>query len=102
MVLCNLRCRMEDTERITIPTLSRTRLGRNFSYPIGAERISSALASVPHVADLKLQFYFWSDQRLRWGHYEFLRVEYLNNVRPAEEWPISSLYKRSPQYRWES
>jgi len=38
---------------------------------------------------------------LRRGHYEFLRVEYLNNASPAEEWPIWHLYKRPPQYRWE-
>jgi hypothetical protein len=60
-----------------------------------------ALASAVQLADLKLHFYFWSDLRLRNGHYEFFRVEYLNNATPAEEWPISCLYKRPPQYRWE-
>jgi hypothetical protein len=60
-----------------------------------------ALASAKQLPDLKLHFYFWSDLWLRNGHYEFFRVEYLNNATPAEEWPISSLFKRPPQYRWE-
>jgi hypothetical protein len=60
-----------------------------------------ALASTVQLPDLKLHFYFWSDLWLRNGHYEFFRVEYLNNGTPAEDWPISSLYKRAPQYRWE-
>ncbi len=60
-----------------------------------------ALASAKQLPDLKLHFYFWSDLWLCNGHYEFFRVEYLNNATPAEEWPISSLFKRPPQYRWE-
>ena len=60
-----------------------------------------ALASAKQLPDLKLHFYFRFDLWLRKGHYEFFRVEYLNNATPAEEWPISSLYKRPPQYRWE-
>ena len=60
-----------------------------------------ALEAVLQLPELKLHFYFWSDQWLRRGHYEFLRVEYLNNATPAEEWPISDLYQRPPQYRWE-
>ena len=61
-----------------------------------------ALASVIQLPELKLHFYFWSDNSLRRGHYEFLRVEYLNNALPSvDDWPIWHLYKRPPQYRWE-
>lgn len=63
--------------------------------------MSEALNSAAQLLELKLQFYFWSDHGLRSGYYEFLRVEYLNNATPAEEYPISHLYKRPPQYRWE-
>ena len=61
-----------------------------------------ALASVTQLHELKLHFYFWSDHSLRRGHYEFIRVEYLNNALPAPgDWPIWLLYNRPPQYRWE-
>lgn len=92
---------MEDVQPYMIPTLSRAKISHHLSYPVGAAAVSVALASVVQLPDLKLHFYFWSDLGLRSGHYEFFRVEYLNNATPAEEWPISSLYKRPPQYRWE-
>jgi hypothetical protein len=92
---------MEDAQQITIPTLSRAKISRNLSYPIGAEHISLALAGTPQLPMLKLHFYSGLGIGLQSGHYEFLRVEYLNQVRPSEKWPISSLYKRPPQYRWE-
>lgn len=91
---------MEDTQLI-IPTLSRAKISSNLSYPIGAERISAALAATAQLPVLKLHFYSGFDICLRSGHYEFLRVEYLNKTTPSEKWPISSLYKRPPQYRWE-
>jgi hypothetical protein len=92
---------MDDIRKIVIPTLSRSRISRKLSYPIGAQSVSAALASTAQLAELKLHFYFVSNHALRSGHYEFLRVEYLNNARPSEDWPISSLYKRPPQGRWE-
>lgn len=82
---------MEEIERIIIPTLSRAKISRNLSYPIGAERISAALASAAQLPKLKLHFYSGFDNALRGGHYEFLRVEYLKNARAAQEWPISEL-----------
>lgn len=90
---------MEEIERIVIPTLSRAKISRNLSYPIGAEDISRAVASTVQLPELKLVFYP-PDVRLRGAHYEFLRVEYLNNSRPAQEWPISELYRRPPEWRW--
>lgn len=92
---------MEDLQPYIIPTLSKTKISHHLSYPIGASAISEVLRSAAQLPELKLHFYFWSDHGLRCGHYEFLRVEYLNNATPAEEYPIGHLYKRPPQYRWE-
>jgi hypothetical protein len=92
---------MEDVQPYVIPTLSRAKISHHLSYPIGAAAVSMALASVVQLPEIKLHFYFLHDHWLRRGHYEFLRVEYLNNATPAEEWPIFRLYKRPPQYRWE-
>ena len=92
---------MEDVQPFIIPTGSRAKISRRLSYPIGAEHISLALAGTPQLSMLKLHFYSGSDNHLRWGHYEFLRIEYLNRAAPSGKWPISTLYKRPPQYRWE-
>jgi hypothetical protein len=92
---------VDDVELVVIPTMSKAKISRDLSYPIGAEGISRALDGVPQLPLLRLQFYFWSDHSLRRGNYEFLRVEYLNNSTPLDEYPVSDLYKRSPQYRWE-
>jgi hypothetical protein len=92
---------MELDQKFVIPTASRAKISRILSYPVGAERVSIVLASVPQLAELKLHFYSGFDIQLRSGHYEFLRVEYLHNARPQQEWPISSLYKRPEQGRWE-
>src|SRR6266576_1547831 len=92
---------MEDVQPFIIPTLSRAKISHHLSYPIGAAAVSLALGSTVQLPELKPHFYFWTDIWLRGGNYEFLRVEYLNNATPAENWPISGLYKRPPQYRWE-
>ncbi len=92
---------MEDVEQIIIPTLSKAKISSKLSYPIGAQQVSQTLASSPQFLELKLHFYSGFDNGLRRGHYEFLRIEYLNNVRPAERWTIYSLFRRPPQWRWE-
>jgi hypothetical protein len=92
---------MELEQQFVIPTASRVKISQKLSYPVGAESISVALASVPQLAEIRLHFYLWSDYDLRRGHYEFLRVEYLNNTHPPQEYPIWSLYKRPAQGRWE-
>src|SRR5207249_9233306 len=92
---------MELDQQFVVPTASRAKISHKLSYPVGAERVSVVLASVPQLPELKLHFYSGFDVQLRGGHYEFLRVEYLNNARPSQEWPISSLYKRPEQGRWE-
>ena len=92
---------MDLDQQFVIPTASRAKISHKLSYPVGAERISAVLASVPQFAELRVHFYLEVDIQLRSGHYEFLRVEYLNNARPSQEWPISDLYKRPAQGRWE-
>ena len=92
---------MEVDRKFVVPTASRAKISRNLSYPIGAERVSALLVSAVQLADIKLHFYSGIDVQFRSGHYEFLRVEYLNNVRQVQEWPISTLYKRPTQSRWE-
>jgi hypothetical protein len=76
---------VEDVQPYIIPTLSRAKISHHLSYPIGAAAVSTALTSVAQLPDLKLHFYFGFDHALRSGHYEFLRVEYLNNALPAHE-----------------
>lgn len=83
---------MEPDQQFVIPTTWRAKISHKLSYPVGAERISVALASAPQLAELKLRFSSGSDVQLRGGHYEFLRVDYLNNAPPSQEWPISILF----------
>jgi hypothetical protein len=92
---------MEQNEILVIPTLSRAKISRKLSYPIGAKDVSARLATTAQFVALKLHFYSGFEVGLRSGHYEFLRVEYLNNARPSEKWSVYSLHKRPPQYRWE-
>jgi hypothetical protein len=90
-----------DVEVAVIPTMSKAKISRDLSYPIGAEAISRAVEEVPQLPLLRLQFYHSSDLHLRWGRYEFLRVEYLNDATPLDEYPVSRLFDRPPQYQWE-
>jgi hypothetical protein len=92
---------MEVDQQFVIPTGSRAKISHKLSYPVGAERISVALAAVPQVPELQLHFYSGFDIQLRSGHYEFLRIEYLNGVRPLQDWPIAMLHNRPVQGRWE-
>jgi hypothetical protein len=92
---------VEETELVVIPTASKAKISHDLSYPIGAEAISKALKDLPQFSSIRLQFYYWSDCFLRRGKYEYLRVEYLNNVSPLDEHPVSRLFQRPPQYQWE-
>lgn len=91
---------MELDEQFVIPTVSRAKISHKLSYPVGARAISAALASVSQLAELRLHFFPGFDIQLRSGHYEFLRVEYLNNARALEEWPIRGFYGHLEQGRW--
>jgi len=93
---------VEEQKPFVIPTMSKSKISHILSYPVGAETVTHALEGAPQIEQLKLQFYHWSDNALRRGNYEFLRVEYLNSVQPAEEYPVY-LYRRPPlvQYQWE-
>src|ERR1700722_6223772 len=93
---------MEEIRRSVIPTLSRTRISRHLSYPIGAEVISEALTTVPQFAQLQLLFYSSKFHTpLRSKEYEFVRIQYLNNAKSGERWPIANLWGRPLQSRWE-
>ena len=96
------RIATEEDRQAIIPTLSRAKISRHLSYPIGSESISESLASVPQFAELKLLFYSSKFHTpLRSKEYEFVRVEYLNNAKSGEKWPIANLYGRPSQSRWE-
>ena len=73
---------VEDTQSIIIPTRSKAKISHELSYPIGAERISVALASVAQLPALVLHFRGdWYD-RLRFGRYPYLRVVYSRIPKP--------------------
>jgi hypothetical protein len=68
---------MEDVRQIVIPTLSKKKIGRHLSYPVGAEQVSAALADTPQFAKLGLHFSFYArNPEAQRGHYEFFEVEY--------------------------
>ena len=92
---------MEETKHIVIPTLSRAKISRNLSYPIGAERISEALASTAQLPELKLQFHSGFNTGPRIRHFEFLRVEYLSDARESGRLPIFSLWPLQRHSQWE-
>ena len=92
---------MEDIQPLVVPTLSKVKISHHLSYPIGAEAVSSALASTAQFPLLKLHFYYWCDHDPRHRNYEFLRVEYLNNATPVAKYPVTELHNRPPQWRWE-
>ncbi|MGA1982602.1 MAG: hypothetical protein ABSG84_09010 [Acidobacteriaceae bacterium] len=92
---------MEDVELVVIPTMSKVKISKDLSYPIGAEAISRAVEGVRQFPLLRLRFHYWSDNSFRRGEYEFLRVEYLDGVTPPYHPPVTPLYQRPPQYRWE-
>jgi hypothetical protein len=97
----------EEAQPVIIPTLSRSKIPRNLSYPIGAEAISEVLGPVPQFSDLKVIFFLSKfDVSVRSGRYaqpcyEFIRVEYLKDAKPGEKWPIKSPYGRPPRNQWE-
>lgn len=90
---------MKDAQQVIIPTLSRAMISRNLSYPIGAEQLSAALAATSQLPDLKLHFSLASTLACEAA---IMSSSELNTRQyPQRSGPISSLYKRPPQYRWE-
>lgn len=53
-----------------IPTLSKAKVPKAMSYPLGAEAISEGLAGAPHAAELSLSF----SARAVWPASEFQRL----------------------------
>ena len=89
-----------------IPTASKSKISTLVSYPVGAERISEALASTPQFTNLRLHFYadtrHMTDRPSKVFEYlEYLRVEYLQKAERHYRYPILDLRGRPPQYRWE-
>ena len=90
---------VEDTRPIIIPTRYKAKISGELSFPIGAEKISAALASVPQLSKLVLQFSSDYKQKTRSGQYICLRVRYarlslpMNPLSPSgiplfNEWEI--------------
>ena len=79
---------VEDTRPIIIPTRYKAKISGELSFPIGAEKISAALASVPQLSKLVLQFGSDYKQKTRSGRYTCLRVRYARLSLPVN--PLSS------------
>jgi hypothetical protein len=67
---------VEEEKQVLIPTRFKAKISHLLSFPIGAERVSKALADTPQIA--KLFLHFNSD---RWGHvrsgrYPCIRVQH--------------------------
>ena len=74
---------MESEKPYIIPTRFKSKISHELSFPIGAERISQALAETPQFAKLILHFNSerWRSNGDRWlsikhGYYEIFRVSY--------------------------
>ena len=79
---------MEASRPFIIPTRSKGRISHELSFPLGAERLSAALASVPQLSDLVLHFQSdWYD-RLRFARYPYLSVAYARKSRTVN--PVAS------------
>jgi hypothetical protein len=79
---------MEDVKTVIIPTRTKAKVSHELSFPIGAERISMALASVMQLPQLVLHFRSDRWNQVRFGHYPFLSVTY-----SGKEWtnnPVDS------------
>jgi hypothetical protein len=67
---------MEDVKTVIIPTRTKEKISHELSFPIGAERISIALASAPQLPELVLHFRSDRWYQVRLGHYPILSVRY--------------------------
>lgn len=64
-----------------IPTRSKEKLPKGFSYPVGAEILSSALNSVPQYDEMELQF-TWKD--VYWASEYQKKLKSLGKIRVLE------------------
>ena len=85
---------MEDVKTAIIPTRTKAKISHELSFPIGAERISVALAAATQLPQLVLHFrpdYF---NGVRCGRYPFLRVQYSRAEKPIDFIPpsVASLF----------
>ena len=80
---------MEEVKMVIIPTRSKRKISHELSFPIGAEQISIALAAVEQLPELVLDFSSDYFNRVRSGHYPFLRVMHSGGEKPVN--PISGV-----------
>lgn len=67
---------MEDVKTVIIPTGVKDKIPHDLSFPIGAERISIALASTTQLPLLVLHFRSYRFKQVRLGHSPFLSATY--------------------------
>jgi hypothetical protein len=81
-----------DTKIFLIPTRRKAQISHLLSYPVGAGKISAALASVPQIGEIALLFVQdWYDRD------HFKRHPYLSVRYTEKNWPDSL----NPYYgRW--
>jgi dsDNA-binding SOS-regulon protein len=90
---------MEDVKPVIIPTRIKDKISHELSFPIGAERISIALASVKQLPQLVLDFCSDRFGQVRLGHDAFLSVRYAGREKPVN--PISSYSGIPSNNKWE-
>jgi hypothetical protein len=79
---------MEDVKAIIIPTGTKAKISHELSFPIGAEKISMALASTKQLPLLVLRFRSDYYYRVRFSEYPFLHVAYSGTKKPIN--PVSA------------
>jgi len=78
-----------------IPTTYKAKIPQTLSYPVGAEKISDVLASVPQLKDLSISFHTFNPvkhQKGRQEPYPILEVEYVYSpaARTTSNWVIEA------------
>ena len=79
---------MEENKPLIIPTRFKAKISHELSFPIGAEKISVALASVPQLAQLVLHFKSDYKQQTRSVPYPCMRIAYSRRVMAVN--PVSA------------
>ncbi len=71
------------------PTKLKSKISSKFSYPVGAEIISSELASVPQAQELQISFYSkYETRETRHEPYSIFEVAYAGNDLFQPGWSI--------------
>jgi hypothetical protein len=91
-----------DVKTVIIPTGTKAKISHELSFPIGAERISLALASTSQLPQLVLHFRRDYFNGVRFGRYPFLRVHYSRREKPSDllSPPVASLFSEWQIWVW--